>query len=45
MYYPDGYIDDSMWNLSHQGYEDNVIEKGNPYHYDNCLPGLDVGPP
>ena len=42
-YYPKGYIDSSMWNMSIFGYDDSFLDKGYKYHTDNCLPGIDIG--
>ena len=44
-FYPQGYIKDNMWDLTHYDYDDNAMDKGYKYHMDNNLPSLDVGPP
>lgn len=33
-----------MWDLTHSGYDDNVYNKGHPYHMDNCLPAVELSP-
>ncbi len=40
-YYPENYINESMWSLTHYDYADNAFEKGYVYHMDNLLPNLD----
>jgi len=40
-YFPEDYIDESMWSLTHYDYDDNAFSKGYPYHMDNRLPSLD----
>lgn len=44
-YYPKYYIKDDMWDLTHKFYEDNPMDKAFKYHLDNCLPGIEYGPP
>ena len=40
-YYPQGYIEDNMWDLTHDDYDNNNIDKGYRYHRDNLLPNYD----
>ncbi|MCQ2818677.1 MAG: hypothetical protein MJ252_15530, partial [archaeon] len=44
-FYPKGYINKKMWDLTHYDYDDNAMDKGYRYHNDNNLPSLDVCPP
>ncbi|MDD4530307.1 MAG: hypothetical protein PHO80_02015, partial [Candidatus Gracilibacteria bacterium] len=37
-FYPENYIGNSMWNLTHFDYDDSVYSKGYPYHMDNQIP-------
>ncbi len=40
-YFPDNYISESMWSLTHYDYADDAFAKGYPYHMDNRVPNLD----
>ena len=40
-YYPKGYIEDDMWDLTHIDYDDNAMDKAYKYHMDNHLPNYD----
>ena len=40
-YYPTGYIEDDMWDLTHVDYDDNNMDKAYKYHMDNHLPNYD----
>ena len=40
-YYPTGYIEDDMWDLTHVDYDDSNMVKAHPYHMDNHLPNYD----
>ena len=40
-YYPKGYIEDDMWDLTHIDYDDNNMDKAYKYHMDNHLPNYD----
>ena len=42
-YYPNGYIEDDMWDLTHVDYDDSNMVKAHPYHMDNHLPNYDNG--
>ena len=42
-YYPTGYIEDDMWDLTHVDYDDSNMVKAHPYHMDNHLPNYDTG--
>ena len=42
-YYPKGYIEDDMWDLTHTGYDNNNMNKAYNYHMDNLLPNYDNG--
>ena len=42
-YYPEGYIKENMWDLTHYDYDDNSMDKGYKYHMDNNLPAIDIG--
>ena len=44
-YYPNNYIKDNMWDMTHYDYDDNPMDKAYKYHIDNNLPGIDYGPP
>ena len=44
-FYPEGYIKDNMWDLTHYDYDDNAMDKAYRYHCDNNLPSLDPCPP
>lgn len=37
-HYPENYIKNNMWNLTHYDYDDSVYSKGYPYHMDNQIP-------
>jgi hypothetical protein len=40
-YYPKGYIEDDMWDLTHIDYDNNNMDKAYKYHMDNHLPNYD----
>ena len=40
-YYPKGYIEEDMWDLTHIDYDDNAMDKAYKYHMDNHLPNYD----
>src|SRR5690606_17870005 len=40
-YYPETYIRENMWDLTHYDYDDNAFDKAYKYHMDNNLPSLD----
>ena len=40
-YYPKGYIEDDMWDLTHVDYDDNNMDKAYKYHMDNHVPNYD----
>ena len=40
-YYPKGYIEPDMWQLTHIDYYDNAMDKAYKYHVDNQLPNYD----
>ena len=40
-YYPTGYIEDDMWDLTHIDYDNNNMDKAYKYHMDNLLPNYD----
>ena len=40
-YYPKGYIEPDMWQLTHVDYDDNAMDKAYKYHVDNPLPNYD----
>ncbi len=40
-YFPQNYISEKMWSLTHYDYDDNAFSKGYPYHMDNLLPNMD----
>ena len=40
-YYPKGYIEKDMWDLTHIDYDDNNMDKAYKYHNDNQLPNYD----
>ena len=40
-YYPKGYIEPDMWDLTHVDYDDNAMDKAYKYHMDNHLPNYD----
>ena len=40
-YYPKGYIESDMWQLTHIDYDDNPMDKAYKYHVDNQLPNYD----
>jgi len=42
-YWPDGYIKENMWDLTHYDYDDNQFDKAYKYHMDNNLPHLEHG--
>ena len=42
-YYPKGYIDDDMWDLTHIDYDNNNMDKAYKYHMDNDVPNYDNG--
>jgi hypothetical protein len=31
-YYPEGYIKDNMWDMTHYDYEDSAFGKAYPFH-------------
>ena len=39
-YWPQGYIKENMWDLTHYDYDDNQFDKAYRYHMDNNLPHL-----
>eukprot|EP00727_Mastigamoeba_balamuthi_P014546 m51a1_g9716 hypothetical protein (2423) ;mRNA; r:1421685-1430074 len=39
-YWPSGYIQPNMWDLTHYDYDDNHMDKAYRYHMDNNLPHL-----
>ena len=41
-YYPDNYIKENMWDMTHYDYDDSPFCKAHNYHMDNNLPGFDV---
>ena len=40
-YYPKGYIEEDMWDLTHIDYDNNNMDKAYKYHMDNHLPNYD----
>ena len=40
-YYPTGYIEDEMWDLTHIDYDNNNMDKAYKYHMDNLVPNYD----
>ena len=40
-YYPNNYIEEDMWDLTHIDYDDNPMDKAYKYHMDNHLPNYD----
>ena len=40
-YYPKGYIEDDMWDLTHIDYDNNNMDKAYKYHMDNHVPNFD----
>ena len=42
-YYPKGYIEDDMWDLTHIDYDNNNMNKAYSYHMDNLIPNYDNG--
>ena len=40
-YYPKGYIEKDMWDLTHVDYDDSNMDKAYKYHVDNLLPNYD----
>jgi len=40
-YWPDNYIKENMWDLTHYDYDDNQFDKAYKYHMDNNLPHLE----
>ena len=40
-YYPKYYITNQMWDLTGDGYYDDPLYKGFPFHLDDCIPNLD----
>lgn len=44
-FYPEGFIKDNMWDLTHYDYDDNAMDKAYKYHCDNSFPSLDINPP
>jgi len=42
-YYPTGYIQDDMWDLTHVDYDNNNMDKAYKYHMDNLIPNYDNG--
>ena len=40
-YYPKGYIEPDMWQLTHVDYYDDAMDKAYKYHVDNFLPNYD----
>ena len=40
-YYPKGYIEKDMWDLTHLDYDDSNMDKAYKYHVDNLLPNYD----
>ena len=40
-YYPKGYIEDDMWDLTHIDYDNNNMDKAYKYHMDNHIPNYD----
>lgn len=41
-YYPENYIDSTMWDLTSDGSSDTYYNKGVEMHIDNNIPGLDI---
>jgi len=39
-YWPENYIKENMWDLTHYDYDDNQFDKAYKYHMDNNLPHL-----
>eukprot|EP01105_Mastigella_eilhardi_P019189 TRINITY_DN44_c0_g2_i1.p1 TRINITY_DN44_c0_g2~~TRINITY_DN44_c0_g2_i1.p1 ORF type:complete len:2522 (-),score=650.58 TRINITY_DN44_c0_g2_i1:100-7614(-) len=44
-YWPDNYVLDIMWDLTHYDYDDNKFDKAYKYHMDNNLPHLGASIP
>jgi len=42
-YWPENYIKENMWDLTHYDYDDNQFDKAYKYHMDNNLPHLGHG--
>ena len=42
-YWPETYIKENMWDLTHYDYDDNWYDKAYKYHMDNNLPQLGSG--
>jgi hypothetical protein len=42
-HYPEGYICEDMWDMTHTDYENTDFYKANPFHLDNQLPSIDGG--
>ena len=40
-YYPDNYIEEDMWDLTHIDYDNNNMDKAYKYHMDNHIPNYD----
>jgi len=40
-YWPENYIKENMWDLTHYDYDDNQFDKAYKYHMDNNLPHLE----
>ena len=40
-YYPKGYIEEDMWDLTHIDYDNNNMDKAYKYHMDNHVPNYD----
>jgi len=40
-YWPEDYIKENMWDLTHYDYDDNQFDKAYKYHMDNNLPHLE----
>ena len=40
-YYPTGYIQEDMWDLTHIDYDNNNMDKAYKYHMDNHVPNYD----
>ena len=40
-YYPEGYIDTSMWDMTIEQYDNTYISKGYKFHSDNSLPSYE----
>eukprot|EP00033_Pygsuia_biforma_P000430 GCRY01000512.1.p1 GENE.GCRY01000512.1~~GCRY01000512.1.p1 ORF type:complete len:2633 (-),score=648.95 GCRY01000512.1:503-8401(-) len=42
-HYPENYIKENMWDMTHYDYDDNDFDKAYKYHMDDRLPNIDNG--